>query len=477
MREYRTSSQHSTENSSCEPLCLHYAAAYGFSELCQDHLKHMQNHSGHPVSTLSGPILSENSKGYTPLHLGVLGGHPTVVRVLLESVRHADDTYNIAKDQDFQNILGSLLAIAIKLEFSEIVQIMITNQANISHQNTYGETPLYIAAQSGRADYVKAILESSPRHTPGIELHEIVQGRTPLLIASVKGHLSIVKLLIAAGADWRKSDLSGWTAKEYAAFRGHMRIAEYLATLDIASPYQTQTFSSLKPSGTVRPQYPVTNENESKIFVKLGPSNTRTNLEAVDLSYSVPSHAPFIPSDLGYSLQISAIGANGSSPIVHLPMLEDMTNEPWLYTSQDPRNVKLVFKLFRTSDYESVENFLVGSGVALLQNLKQGLATKRESLIRDYTIPILDRISLQFMGTVTFSFLIVTPFKRPNAAPSTTQGFWKKNIYDGTTQVIGHRGNSSRAFCFLDTMLTNVKVLVQTPLLALIYSLEKTQFR
>lgn len=72
------------------------------------------------------------------------------------------------------------------------------------------------------------------------------------------------------------------------------------------------------------------------------------------------------------------------------PILEDMTNNPWHFRTTTPSNANLLFNLHHetvTADEVRNDNH-IGSAVALLDSLKQGLGPARESLIRDHTIPI-----------------------------------------------------------------------------------------
>lgn len=137
----------------------------------------------------------------------------------------------------------------------------------------------------------------------------------------------------------------------------------------------------------------------------------------------IPVHlSPYLSLDAcpprletGFSVRIQAVGGSELSHDIQLPVLEDTTNEPLLFSARDPSEVKLEFNIFRTTispDGGMVRNdaVLMGSGVALLKILKQGLKSKRETLIRDYIIPIIGRETLKFIGSVTFNFVIVTPF-------------------------------------------------------------------
>jgi glycerophosphodiester phosphodiesterase len=130
------------------------------------------------------------------------------------------------------------------------------------------------------------------------------------------------------------------------------------------------------------------------------------------------------------------VGATGSTGLIQLPILNDATNYPYVFTTTDLDRVQLVFSVFKSNvDIQGGEH--IGGAVALLAELKSGLGPDRESLIRNYTIPVLDRGSLEPIGAITFDFLVVKPFPNPNIHPITPCEIWNGAA---RTQVIGHRG-------------------------------------
>ena len=54
-----------------------------------------------------------------------------------------------------------------------------------------GATPLYVAAQNGHLDIVKALLEAGADRNQAMN-----SGATPLFIAAEKGHLDVVEMLL-----------------------------------------------------------------------------------------------------------------------------------------------------------------------------------------------------------------------------------------------------------------------------------------
>lgn len=352
---------------------------------------------------------------------------------------------------------------------------MSVHHMDAGRRDSSGRSILYRAAEDGRENAVKAILASAARKKDLLNLAETVNGWTPLFIACVNGRLPIVKLLLEAGAEQNLCDRAGWTEKEYAVFRGHMKVAELLAAheasdhkatkssvilrtgivrpgepLKRALQSQTRTSSRLEPS-EMTPNYYQMLRDSGQIFVTIGPSNTRSNFKPVELTDQSFYHDVIANPKTKFGIMIKAGGTKPTpAHCIELPMLENMINKPLRFATEDPNNVTLVFELFRSSSTSDKGIQVIGTGIALLKCLRQGLAPKRESLVRDYTVPILENGRMTYLGTVTFSVLVITPFQSLYPPPRASPGFWKK---DGSTQIVGHRGSGANS-----TALTNLQI-------------------
>ena len=321
---------------------------------------------------------------------------------------------------------------------------------------------LYRAAQDGHENAVRAILDSISDTQAFLNLAETVNGWTPLFIACISGHLLIVKLLLEAGAKQGMCDLAGWTEKEHAVYRGHMKVAEMLAAHE-ARDYRNPASSSVLRTGSVRPRnllkcalhghmrtasrlippeiaptHRWTHDGSSHIFVTLGPSNTRSNLEPVEIIERLSNNTISNKHETTLGVMIRA-GGSKSIPAhsIELPVPGNMINKPFQFAVENFDNVNIVFEVFRKGYQSDGSIQVIGTGIALLKSLRQGLAPNYESLIRDFTVPILKNGSMTYIGSVTFSMLVVTPFQALNAPPRESPGFWKGS---GSTRIVGHRG-------------------------------------
>ena len=421
-------------------LPLHHAVQYGLSEVCQAILKYMKGYD----SIASSSALLPDSEGLTALDIAVLTGNAAIIDILLVDHCHSTKTGGLT------GLPGKLLSTALKLGSLTIVQLLATLAVDVQYQDHNDETVLHLAVRSGRLEYVAAALELS-RHHGKLDLNatEVVYGWTPLILACVKGYSLIMDLLLRVGADPKVQDVFGWSAKDHAAFRGYLLMANVLLALEAGCSRTSSLCNSLETlERSVRKacpslHYPAQVEkgvppSSCQVLVNLGPLDTYKRVTAVDLGpYVAPDiYNPQCESD--FEVEIRALDTDQSSGIIQLPVLADMTNKPWRFLTDDAKDVKLAFNIFQADSVPNKEKQLIGSAIALLGNLKLGLGSKRESLIRDFTIPILHKDTLNFIGTITFYFVVITPFPHPTA------GIANDILEDESTRIIGHRGNFSK---------------------------------
>ena len=453
-------------------LPIHHAAYYGLFEVCQEILNYMGGEEK-PLHVTCSASLLPDTDGFTALHFAVSAGNVAITEILLEDFRHFTNTRKMTGIASSSSLPGTLLATALNSDISKLVQLLCRYGIDANYRGYNGETALYLAVRSGRADYVNIILEASNDHNRDVNVSEVVYGWTPLIMACVKGDLPVVELLVRAGANPGTRDIFGWTAKDHASFRGYLPIARRLIALSARasdsiirisklefgmersirkagpSPDYTQVFSEDVPSGY------------SQIFVNLGALDSYKKVTAVDLSPYVSPDIYTPQREADFKVEIQNIDGDDSSHVLQLPIMEDMANKPWRFLTKDPSKFKLVFNIFHTKLNADAEDLCIGSAIALFNSLRQGLGSKRESLIRDFTIPILQKNSLNFIGTVTFYFVVVTPFPHPRQIPRVDHGLRKHN----SPVIIGHRGISSSPIREISTM-TSIQELVKMILVA-----------
>ncbi|TKA69425.1 hypothetical protein B0A49_04766 [Cryomyces minteri] len=452
-------------------LPLHYAAQYGFVVICQEVIKHMQLWRQFDVSQGIDSAAWQDSDGYAPLHLSVIGGHPLTTQTLLLAENWQGETDEKLYSRRNTSKSGAVLALAAKSNFFSIVRLLVEAGVDINYKDEQGETALHVAARFGHVECAKALLEGSTSQKVDLDVPEKTFAWTPLFVACVDDHLPIVELLIAAGADLERVDLSGWTAKEHAALRGHLEITKLLAdhTPEPGSPSSEPsasssgsppTSSSLEErrsngltkeyvNGSVRTAEPVKTfghrylTKESMILVSLGTMDMRKDIVAVKLDNIPLADAHATQLDTALSVVVSASGATGEPTVIDLPVQENISTDPISFTTMDATKVKLLFDIVPT--YAGSNDRIVGRGVALLSSIKPSIGSKRITLQGDVSVPIVAANTLEVIGSVNFNFLIITPFSHPNMTITENHTYWKQMT---STRIIGHRGlgknNSAR---------------------------------
>lgn len=440
---------------------LHFAAEYGVRVMCEIIVEHLKSWKLFDVAEgIDGPQWQDN-EGWAPLHLSVIGGHPLTTEALLNAEQSVAASPSKTTIRRASPRSSAVLALATKANFVDIVRLLVKANVDINYQDEQGDTALHVAARFGHLECARLLLEGSDIQKADTELCEKTYGWTPLFIACVDGHLPIVELLIENGADLERVDTSGWNAKEHAALRGHIAIAQRLASVmpdpDVDGGDSSSSASTSPPvsssltertSNAIGSQGPAVKISEavktfghryltdkSMILVSLGSMDTRKTIRAVNLDRIPLANAHSTQLDTALSIVVSAKSAEGEAEVIDLPVQDNISTEPIVFHAPDPSKVKLLFDLIPT--YAGSKERIVGRGVALLSSVKASLGTKRMPLQGDVTVPIIAANDLEVIGSVTFNFLVITPFKHPNMSITENQTYWKSMA---STMVIGHRG-------------------------------------
>jgi glycerophosphodiester phosphodiesterase len=438
---------------------LHYAAEFGVRALCEVIVEHLQAWKLYDVSKgVDGPNW-QDEEGWAPVHLGVIGGHPRTTQYLLDSEATQRPTSADPVPRHYTAKSSSVLALATKSNYIEVVRILIQAGFALNYQDSQGETALHVAARFGHADCARLLLAGSRGEIADTEIAESTYSWTPLFIACVDGHLPVVEILIDAGADLDRVDSSGWTAKEHAALRGHVEIAarldELMPATDPSSPATSSSTSppvstslhdrnsnglgsSVMSTKTTDPVKTFGHRyltDKSMILVSLGSMDPRKNIRPVNFDRIPLANAHSTQLDTALSIVVSAKGAEGEPEVFDLPVQDNVSTEPIVFQATEPDKAKIFFDLIPT--YSGSRDKVVGRGVALLSSLKTHLGSKKMPLKGDLTVPIMSSGDLDVVGSVTFNYLIINPFHHPNMSLSENQTYWKSMA---STMVIGHRG-------------------------------------
>lgn len=104
------------------------------------------------------------------------------------------------------------LHIVVRRGDAPYLNYLIDKKADPNLRNARGETPLLLAAISGRTDIVAILAKAGAR----VEVADS-SGQTPLIVAVQRRNINMVRALLDLGADPDKKDLlQGFSAREYA---------------------------------------------------------------------------------------------------------------------------------------------------------------------------------------------------------------------------------------------------------------------
>ncbi|XP_016092152.1 ankyrin repeat and SAM domain-containing protein 1A isoform X3 [Sinocyclocheilus grahami] len=256
--------------------------------------------SSHPLSSLlsiwRGPNVNcVDSTGYTPLHHAALNGHSEVVEVLLRN----EALTNIADNKGCYP-----LHLAAWKGDQRIVKLLIRqgpSHPKLNEQNNDNETPLHCAAQYGHTQVVQLLLEELTDPTMRNNKFE-----TPLDLAALYGRLEVVKLLLSAHPNLLSSNTKKHTPLHLASRNGHLAVVEVLLASGVDLNYQTEKGSALHEAALFGKTEVVQKLLNAGIDVNIVDSKSLTALDTVrdmpsqksrQIAALIQAHMSVRPSD------------------------------------------------------------------------------------------------------------------------------------------------------------------------------------
>ncbi|KAE8413184.1 hypothetical protein BDV36DRAFT_39173 [Aspergillus pseudocaelatus] len=167
------------------------------------------------------------------------------------------------------------------------------------------------------------------------------------------------------------------------------------------------------------------------LIINLGVLQTGKQVKAVELRGRPLKE--LISMNTGFLMEISISERENLNQLIELPLLTDMTNEPFVFHVTDPDRAWIFLKFLHASSNLTKEHNLLGGGTALIGSPGDYFGRNRESLIRERTVPILEKDTLDVLGKVTFAFVISRPISQ-RVSPLV-----KPLVTEEGVQLVGHR--------------------------------------
>ncbi|KAL0634955.1 hypothetical protein Q9L58_006073 [Maublancomyces gigas] len=151
----------------------------------------------------------------------VLDGRIECVKILLST------------DTDSRLIQYDGLIVAVEGGWTDIVQLLLANKADVNTRFSNGRTALQTACEKDNAEIVKILLSNKADVDT-----QSSDGRTPLVAAVENGNIEIVTILLANNASVNSRSVNGWPVLHIAAMSGHTNLVKLLLDNKAAINYQ-----------------------------------------------------------------------------------------------------------------------------------------------------------------------------------------------------------------------------------------------
>ena len=223
------------------------------------------------------PLVQTKDDGYTPLHSAARYGHDTVLTILLRKSKENIDTNDAYKNTALllaadngeekcvevllkngakagcqNNREATALISAARYGYTKIAQMLLTPDTNeyaalskleIDEQDDSGFTALQWAVYKGHKDIVEMLLSCNADVSLGD-----TDGDTALHLAAILGYDTVIKALLDKGADWRVKNKGHKTARDKAHDYGYENIVNIFDTYHALKPAGSNTYHKLESS-------------------------------------------------------------------------------------------------------------------------------------------------------------------------------------------------------------------------------------
>ncbi len=156
---------------------------------------------------------ARDDNGCTPIVRAASGGYLSTVKLLLESGADVNTPCNHGPNA---------LSLAVSHGQEAVVILLIEKGADVNRRGQQGWYPISGAIEAGHAGIVSDLINH------GAEINVRYSNYTPLIHAAERGRAEIVKMLLDGDADVRAIDQNGMSALMQAIDKGYPEIAKML---------------------------------------------------------------------------------------------------------------------------------------------------------------------------------------------------------------------------------------------------------
>ncbi|KAF2755707.1 GDPD-domain-containing protein [Pseudovirgaria hyperparasitica] len=282
---------------------------------------------------------------------------------------------------------------------------------------------LYSAIDAGHLTHVREALHDQSTWTL-LNTTRDKDGYTPLILACKNGNSRIVDLVLESGAKQDVLDHAGWTAREHAAFQGHLEVARQMKSLEkdnfMAGP--------AKPTATEQYRKFAFDRDDAHIVLNIGITQVSKVQPVIDLA-GIDTE-----KDTAVTLDICTNENPEEKYHVKLPLTGDLVDNTMIFPVSNLAKARLVFRIFQDSHSLAKERRLIGCGTALLSDKENCYGVNRESLVREHIVPIMNTSTFECMGTITVTFVLAKPY------PHLKSRQWDIVQALEPPRLVGHRG-------------------------------------
>jgi ankyrin repeat protein len=428
-------------------VALHYAAFHGITTACNEMIQCILSLDLSKAAENIPIFLVKDKLGETPFSIAIAQGHDEVLKSFLNWLHPSGAQVFGYGTSELKGVFQGMVSLAIRSQRPHVTELLIDHDPQLVATCSKASELLYLASQFGHTSLVERLL----KHTNNINIGERLRRRTPLMIATIYEHIDVVKLLLShPSCDVSVRDRDGWTAVTHAAFKGTPALVNLLQ--DHGGCLGTPPILAKPQSSIKLPANRLDRQNQgsdvardySHVFINFGHFDMEKESVILQIEAFRRLVAPMYVPESSLTIEVSAV--DGSVPEKYqlaLPILEDLSNDPLVFSAKNPHSMKLMFRVYcsvlpHKAHEPSAQ--LIGSALVSLGDAHKTLGPSLESLERDHTVSLIspDAFGNEYIGSLTFTFVISEPFVFKGSPPTPTSMVLKRNA--SSPLVAGHRG-------------------------------------